>query len=205
LKPVAGEHGAFRTDGVGRDKDVKLVPFYRLHRTRYAVYWDTFTTDEWQKKATDYAAEEEKRRKLDAATVGFAQPGEMQPERDYNFQGEEAELTQLMGRPARRGAKWFSFDMPVESGRPMILIVTYNSEQRERRTFEILVDGTRVGEQSIDRQSPEQVARFFDVEYVIPPALVAGKQKVVVRFQATNGNEIAPVFGVRMIRGDAPR
>jgi hypothetical protein len=46
---------------------------------------------------------------------------------------------------------------------------------------------------------------FFDVEYPIPAELVKGKQKVTVRFQATQGNEIAAVFGVRMIRSDAER
>ncbi len=44
------------------------------------------------------------------------------------------------------------------------------------------------------------VAKFYDVEYAVPPALSAGKQKVTVRFQATNGNEVAPVFGVRIIK-----
>jgi hypothetical protein len=49
------------------------------------------------------------------------------------------------------------------------------------------------------------VPHFFDVEYKIPPELVQNKQKVTVRFQATQGNEIAAVFGVRMIRADAER
>ena len=31
---------------------------------------------------------------------------------------------------------------------------------------------------------------------------VKDKQKVTVRFQATNGNEIAAVFGIRTIRQD---
>ena len=35
--------------------------------------------------------------------------------------------------------------------------------------------------------------------------LVKDKQKVTVRFQATGGNEIAAVFGIRMIRADAER
>jgi hypothetical protein len=33
---------------------------------------------------------------------------------------------------------------------------------------------------------------------------VAGKQKVTVRFEATGGNEIAGVFGLRMIRSEGP-
>jgi DUF1680 family protein len=30
----------FRTEGVGRPKDLSLIPFYRLHHERYSVYWD---------------------------------------------------------------------------------------------------------------------------------------------------------------------
>lgn len=34
--------------------------------------------------------------------------------------------------------------------------------------------------------------------------MIGGKKKVTVRFQATGGNEIAAVFGLRMIRAKAP-
>src|SRR5437899_12694780 len=110
-----------------------------------------------------------------------------------------------MDRPARRGAKWFSFDLPVESSHPMTLVVTYNTDEPANRSFEILVDGKRVGQQTIDRRSPEQVSRFFDVDYQIPADLINGKQKVTVRFQAIDGNEIAAVFGLRIVRADAER
>ena len=40
LKPIADRPGSFRSHGVGRSKDVDFVPFYRLHRRRYAIYWD---------------------------------------------------------------------------------------------------------------------------------------------------------------------
>ena len=205
LKPVAGKTGTFLTDGVGKSKDVEFVPFYRLHQRTYGVYWDLFTPEEWQQKSQSYAAEQEKQRKLELATVGFAQPGEMQPETDYNYQGEGAAAARVMGRAARRGGKWFSFDLPVDQAHPMTLMVTYNTGEREVRTFEILVEGQRVGEQTIERRSPEQEPRFFDVEYKVPPELVKDKQKVTVRFQATKGNEIGAVCGIRMIRSDAER
>ena len=35
--------------------------------------------------------------------------------------------------------------------------------------------------------------------------LVKSKEKLTVRFQATEGNVIAAVFGIRMIRADAER
>ena len=111
-----------------------------------------------------------------------------------------------MGRAGRRGKKWFSFDLPVAGTQPIALLVTYNSEERTKRTFEILVDGQRVGEQTIERSPPGSSAgRFLDVQYNIPTDLVRDKKKLTVRFQATGGNEIAAVFGIRLIRANAER
>ena len=202
LKPVSGKPGHFRSHGVGRDNDVDFMPFYSLHRRTYAAYWDFFTPAEWEQKKAEYADAQEHRRKLDLATVAYVQPGEMQPERDYNYQGEEAQPVRVMGRAGRRGAKWFSFDIPVDPQHVMALIVTYNHDEWRRRTFDILVEGQRIKEQTIERRGP---LRFFDVECPVPDALVKGKEKVTVRFQATGGNEIAAVFGIRMIRADVER
>ena len=200
LKPIPGKPGCFRSDGVGRDRDVDFVPFYRLLRRTYAIYWDLFTPQEWEKKAAEFAAERERQAKLLRATVAFAQPGEMQPERDFNMQGEQTSPDRVMGRPSRRGTKWFSFDLPVEPAHPMALVVTYYADEWQQRTFDLLVDGQRIGQEVVARRG---APRFYDVRYAIPDALVQGKKKLTVRFQATNGNEIAAVFGLRMIRTDS--
>jgi uncharacterized protein len=207
LKPVAGRPGTFHTDGVGKDKDVDLVPFYRLHRRTYAIYWDLFTPGQWQEKAAAYAAAQERQRKTEAATVAFVQPGEMQPETDYNYQGEGARIGRVMDRQraARRGGQWFSFDVPLDPAHPATLIVTYSNEERQQRSFEILVDGTRVGEQTIERITPEQEPRLFDVDYPLAAELIKDKQKVTVRFQASGTGQVGTVCGIRMIRADAER
>ncbi len=205
VKPVPDQPGHFRSEGVGRDKDVEFVPFYRLHRRTYGVYWNLFTPQEWENRSAEFAASLEKQRKLEAATVAFAQPGQMQTERDFNHQGEDSAPVQLEGRYGRRGSKWFSFDLPVDQAHPMKLVVTYCNDEQQTRAFEILVDGARVGGETMERRSPEQVVRFFDFEYALPESLGQGKGKVTVRFQAVNGNEIAAVYGLRMIRADAPR
>jgi DUF1680 family protein len=202
LKPVPGKSGCFRSEGVGKDREVDFVPFYQLHRRTYGTYWDLFTPQEWEKHAAEIAAQREKQRKLEAATVGYVHPGEMQAERDANMQGESTEPVRVLGRPGRRGAKWFSFELPVDTAHPLALVVGYNHDEWQQRTFEILVDGTRVGEQTIERRGP---MRFFEVEYPVPSEAVKGKQKVTVKFQATQGNEIGAVYGIRMIRADAQR
>jgi hypothetical protein len=202
LKPVPESPGRFRTVGVGRYREVDFVPFYRLHRRTYGIYWDLFTPDEWDKKAAEIAAAEVRQRQLEAATVGFVQPGEMQAERDANMQGESTEPARLEGRAGRRGSKWFSFDLAVDAAHPLALIVTYNQDEWQERTFEILVDGVRIAEQTIRRRGP---LKFFEAEYAVPAELARDKRKVTVKFQATQGNEIGAVYGLRMIRADAPR
>ena len=212
LKPVAGAPGHFRTDGVGREpdargrvSDVDFQPFFRLHRRTYSTYWDLFTPAEWDRQKTAYAAEAERLRKLAAATVAYLQPGEVVFERQFNYQaGEGAQPQRILGRPGRRGRTWFSYDLPVEPSHPMVLITTYFSGDRRGTPadFGIQVDGGSIGDQQLGLSDPH---RFFDLEYRLPEDLVRGKSKVTVRFQAKQGSQIATVFGLRMIRGDAAR
>ncbi len=126
-------------------------------------------------------------------------------ERQFNYQGGQDATTQrIMGRPGRRGGSWFSYDLPVDPAHPMTLIATYYSGDRRGTPadFEIQVDGRRVAGQEVRLHD---TPRFFDAEYPIPPELIRGKEKVTVRFQAKDGSQIATVFGLRMIRGDAAR
>ena len=202
LKPVAGQPGVFRTVGVGRDREVEMVPFYQLHRHRYAAYWDLFTPASWLEKSAEIARQRERQLKLEAATVAFAQPGEMQPERDFHQQGEDTTPDRVMGRACRRASKWFSFDLPVDATKPMAMVVTYTRDEWRKRTFNILIDKEILGEQTIEARGPQQ---FFDIEYLIPAEHVRDKKKVTICFQATGGNEVAAVFGLRMIRAGAEK
>jgi hypothetical protein len=68
--------------------------------------------------------------------------------------------------------------------------------------FDILVDGNVVQREEIGLADPPQ---FYDVEYAIAADVVAGKERVTVRFQAADGSQIATLFALRMIRADAER
>jgi uncharacterized protein len=205
VKPLPGLPARWRTAGVGRDTDVDLVPFYRLHRHVYAAYWDLLTPGEWEARRESLQAAAEARRTLEAATVAFAQLGQMQAERDVNLQGGRTSPAQLQGRFGRRAADWFSLELPVDPSHPLALVVTYNREERQARSFDLLVEGRKVGDQAFARLSPQEKGEFFDVEYQVPPDLAAGRQKVTIRFQATGGKEVAAVYGVRIVRSDARR
>lgn len=209
VKRVPGEPVRFRTVGVGHEPDaagiaheVDLVPFYRLHERTYSTYWDLVTPDEWTAQKAEYVRDAERQRKLDAATVAFIKPGDRALEPSFNYQsGKDITPQHVIGRTGRAGRSWFSYDLPVETGHPMVVVATYYSADRRTSpaSFDILVDGQRIAQQKVERTDP---GRFYDVQYPVRAALVQGKSKVAVRFQADEGNQIAAVFGVRMARGD---
>jgi uncharacterized protein len=198
LRADENQTGVWKTQGVGVPRDVKLHPFYELQRRTYSVYWDLFTADEWKAQAAQIAAERERLRSLEKVTLCFVQPGEMQPERDFNMQGEETYPERLLGRPGRLARGWFSFDLPVDDKTPLALVVTYhNGERRRRPAFEISVNGAPLTSEEIKFATP---SRFFDKEYALPQELLQGKAKITVRFAAKPNCDTATVFGLRVIR-----
>ena len=207
LKPE-DKAGNFRTEGIGRltdrsEKEIELVPFYRLHRRTYSIYWDLYTAATWNKRLAEVAAEAARRNKIDWMTTVFVQPGDAEKEKEFNQQGEDTSTDGTNGRRSRRAKKWFSYDLPVDVTKTPALLVTYFTLERANRSFDILVDGQRVGQQKVERSVPGSAAgHFFDVEYKIPSELLKDKKKMTVRFQSTGGNETAGVFGVRVIRTD---
>ena len=196
VKGLARVPGETSTPG-----DVTLAPFYRTQERNYSIYFDVLTPADFDVRSAEIAAERERTRKLEAATIGFVQPGEMQPERDFHYHSEPADrpTQRIDGRGSRAGGGWFSFDLPVDPSTANAVVVTYENQAGEAPAsgnFRILVDGTEVG-----RFAPTPAAKgFFDVTYPVPAAAVRGKSTVTVRFEAFGSGRIPPVFGVRTVR-----
>ena len=201
VKPAAGARGEFVL-AAANGRSVRLLPFYRLHRRIYAAYWDLATEVEYQAARTAREGERERQRRLDAATVAFVPAGETEREKVFNPRGEGSSSIEADGRRGRRATKWLSYDIPLRAAEPVALVLTYNSDTRRPRQFEVLVNGQRVGVEEMPKSS---ISRFFDVEYAVPADLVRGTEKVTVRLQALGDTEVAPVFGVRVIRAATGR
>jgi hypothetical protein len=208
LAPGGSRAGDFRAIAVARvpgepgtATDIALTPFYRTHGRRYSIYFDVITPSELEARANEVAAEHERVRRLEAATLGFVQPGEAERERQFNYQSDPTDraIQRAAGRASRGGPGWFSFDMPVDGSADIAVVVTYLNDlglPPASGKFEILVDGTSIG-----RFEPNGSAvGFYDARYGVPAELARGKAKVTVRFQAVEGGRIAPVFGVHTTR-----
>jgi hypothetical protein len=199
LQAVPEQACTFRTMGVGRPRDVLLRPFFRIHERRYTVYWDIFTEAQWQAKEAAYQSELAWQQALDAKTVDFFQPGEMQPERDHKLLGEKTSAGRAMGRAWRHAVDggWFSFAMKVDPNRTQDLICTFWGGDSGGREFDVLVNGATIVTQKLDNKRPGQ---FYDEVYALPAYLTQGKTGIVIKLQAHPGKTAGGLFGARIIR-----
>ena len=205
LEP-AGKAGDFRTRAATRKLDgtthapLTFAPFYRTHRRTYSVYVDLVNAGGFATLRGVHEAERAHAAKMEYMTMGRVIVGDAESEKAANYQSEPLERPVGRGRRASRaGSGWFSYDLRVDGSVPNTLAVTYFNDRglpAPRGNFALLVDGTRVA------SYVPNVAKvgFYEAEYVVPPALTLGKQKVTVRFEADSGSRMVPVYGVRVVK-----
>jgi hypothetical protein len=191
----------FHTRHVGQPADVELIPFNRTGNEYYSVYWDRFTPEGWAMRQDEYREEKKQQQEMEDRTIDRVRLGEMQPERDHSFTGEELETGEEHGqkwRSAERGGN-FSFMMKVDSSASNTLICSYWGADHRGRLFHIQIDGQTIATQNLDGFKE---SRFYEVKYAVPQGLVKGKTSVNVRFVAkSRNNSVGPVYGtVRMVR-----
>ncbi|MEQ8303366.1 MAG: glycoside hydrolase family 127 protein [Cyclobacteriaceae bacterium] len=194
-----GNVNEFKVTGVSQPRDFVLRPFYEIYDHTYSVYWDIFNEERWQNYKDSFQAERERRKKLEAVTYDYVQPGEMQPERDHNFKGDSVYIETMKDRKARvanRGG-WFSFDMKVMTGQPMALVVEYWGGYTGGKTFDILVNDVKIATENI---SGKKDGEFIEVRYNIPEELTLSANLITVKFIGHVGHRTGPVFGIRTIK-----
>jgi hypothetical protein len=194
VKPVPGRPLTFRTEGLGRPGDVTLAPFYRIHHQRYSVYWDVFSEGGWEAYQTELAAAERQARDAARRIIDFVKIGDRDAERRHGLKGERTQSGTHAGRSWRHASDggWFSYELAV-GPTSAVLQATFWGEDAGGRTFDVLVEGTKLATQTLDRHAP---GRFFVVEWPLSEALTAGKEKVTVRFQAHPGQIAGGLFGL---------
>jgi DUF1680 family protein len=198
LTPVEGKINTFKTKEVGFPRDVVLKPFYRTHDLHYTVYWDTYSNEEWIAFQTEYEEEQKKKKEIERRTIDLFRIGEMQPERDHNFEGQKTWVTEYKSKKSREADRggWFSFDMKVLKNKPTMLSVEYWGGFNGSKTFDIMIEGKVIATENV---SAINQGKFVDIAYDIPPELIGKKENISVRFVPHEGHRAGPVFSVRTI------
>jgi hypothetical protein len=191
IKPVSGQPLTFRTSGIGRPQDVTLIPFNKLHRQRYSVYWQLISEGEWKLRSADIAAAEARRMAEEARVVDVVRPGESQSETDHRWQGENTQTGDTWGFKWREAKGWFSYEVKVVPGQPLQLVVTLRGGKKDAESFDVLVNGKIIA---------AQPGGGPDAVYPLSPEITQGKNSATVQFAAHSGKTIPSISGVRVLR-----
>jgi uncharacterized protein len=199
LKPVAGKSLTFNASGLinGQDlQSIELIPFFRLHESRYAIYWPYTTAADLEKSRAKAAADEHARITLQAKTIDQVAPGEQQPESDHFYKGEQSEAGIYNGRHWRHTRAWFSYELNDKQQEAKILQITYAGIDSGRR-FEIRLNDVVIARVRSQANSQE----FFTVDYAIPADLVKNANgKYTLKFVAETGSVAGGIYGVKLLR-----
>jgi DUF1680 family protein len=198
FRPVKGKPLTFRAPGLvhGGDADAtEFIPFFRLHDSRYTMYWPHSTPAKVERMQHDTAAAEVERRALDARTIDQVAPGEQQPESDHAFNGEATDAGISNGRHWRQATGWFSYELTDKNRETRTLRLMFARSDAGRQ-FDILVNGELLQAVTLEGDAETDIYTR-DVE--IPVALTrTGKLLVVFRARA---NSIAgAVYDLRLLR-----
>lgn len=205
FKPVSGRPLTFVAPGLvqgkdgneGREDKLAFVPFFRVHDSRYMVYWPYSTAADLAATRAKAAEDEAARLELDARTIDQVAPGEQQPESDHFFKADGGESGLAKGRRWRHATSWFSYDLTDKKSEARALRLTYSKGDAGRR-FDILINGQLLAEVKLDAKAPEEI---YSVDYPIPPALVAAARgKLVVKFVGRDGSVAGGLYGLRLLR-----
>jgi DUF1680 family protein len=202
FKPVPGHPLTFTAPGLvqGPGKDagnVVFMPFFRLHDSRYVMYWPYSTPANLAAMQAKAAEGEKERIALGALTIDQVAPGEQQPESDHFFKADGGEAGVNKGKHWRHATGWFSYDLNDKKSEARVLRLTYSKGDAGRQ-FDIVINGQLLAQVTLDDQAS---ADLYTVDYPLPPALVAAaKGKLTVKFVAKPGSVAGGLYGLRLVR-----
>lgn len=200
FKPVKGKPLTFTAPGLvhgAAGSATEFIPFFRLHDSRYTMYWQHSTPANFERIRAENAANEAERLALDARTVDQVAPGQQQPESDHFFKGEGIDAGVNGGRHWRHAKKWFSYELKDPKGEARLLRLTFSRADAGRR-FDIEINGVLLAEVTLAKDAAQE---FYTVDYALPATIVQAKPSTLsVRFVARPGSVAGGLYGLRLMR-----
>ncbi|WP_374198818.1 DUF6805 domain-containing protein [Janthinobacterium sp. UMAB-56] len=200
IKPVKGQPLTFTAPGLIQGKDaatLKLIPFFRLHDSRYMLYWPLSTPASLAQLQQTTRQAETQRLALDAQTIDQVAPGQQQPESDHFFQAEGGENGINKGRHWRHATGWFSYELSDPQGEARFLRLTLSTVDADR-VFDVLVNDVKLATLAVMDDAPQEL---HTVDIAVPVSLVAAANgKLRVKFVAGKESVAGGLYGLRLLR-----
>ena len=164
---------------VTANKNIFLIPYFaRAHRAASAMMVWIPTDASKMERPIDF---------IDEVKVCNSAS-----EKAHNLQGSNMRTGSDLGwRDAPGG--WISYELKIDSGRPMDFITKQWGSDGGNRKYDIYCDGTIFSYDELNGFAPNE---YYYMRHPIPFELTKGKEKVTIKMQAINeNNTVGGIFG----------
>lgn len=172
---------------------LQFIPFYRLHNSRYAVYFRQVTSSGLEQLKAEVIRKEKQKAELVARTVDLIYPGEQQPESDHFIKYEDSRTGTRNNRHFRLAKGWFSYELKVKEEASSVMLVLHKGDNKPETNIYI-------GDKQL--KSTPTVAdldeNFITWIYELPEKLSAGTQ--TIKFVPQQNRETFRVYEVRLLK-----
>lgn len=176
-----------------QEKTLKLIPFFRLHNSRYAIYFRQVTEEQLKAIQKEMADAEQKATELANQTVDLIFPGEQQPESDHGIQYEQAETGTNKDRHFRRAKGWFSYQLKIKETTSKLMITV---QKTDRNKVSILINNNKI----IAEPTISEADKDGFITLCYPLQLKSDTGNCPIRF-LPDGTEWTPaIYEVRLLK-----
>jgi DUF1680 family protein len=202
LVPVTGKPLNFTASElniVNPLNNLEFEPFYKIHDSRYMMYWMALTDFQYQAFLDSLVENED----LNDRTIDAVATGDQHSELEHAMQSANSYSDTYMGeiwRDARDGG-YFSYNLKTNGETNLYLMVRYWGNESGNRTFGILIDDVKF--RTVNISGIWNVLDFNNVEYKIPSSKIEGKDTIRVKFQAPSNGYAGSVFNIRLLRPES--
>ncbi len=178
---------------------IELIPFFRLHDSRYTLYFPQFSAEGWQDYKQQMIQEQAVENALLSRTLNYISPGEQQPEADHFFEASQSEAGINGTRHWRHAHEWFGYRLNRKDENNPVLRLTYFGLDAGR-VFDVLVNDKLLATVKLEGdKGPE----FYTVDYLISAAFFTDDNPYFrVTFKAHTGSIAGGLYGVRLLKSE---
>lgn len=181
--------------------DLELIPFNRIHFSRYVVYFRCITNpDEYAKYREKISARNAEEKRLDDMTLDVVFAGLPWSEKSHRMEAVKSNSGERLERRWRDALDGYVlYNMKVTDERPICLYLVFLANDFGPRTFDVKLDGRVLETINLDQESRNVPSPLFRRVVRVPPELVKGKTEAAVTIRGKRGNYAGGFYEIRVL------
>jgi uncharacterized protein len=164
---------------------LELEPFFQVHDTRYQMYFQTYTKEDYNEKQALLKQQEIEAMAIEAKTVDKINCGEQQPEVDHHYKGEKSDSGYDDGNFWRNTSSYISYQMINKNGDGKFIEISFLGNFK-LNNFDVLIN-----EKHIEIISKTDKSIRFNLE----------NSKVIdLKIKSKDGLPTAKIYQIRIVK-----